>query len=65
MSLIRWRLVAFSFKDMTQMPTTVAADNLRSRHAEVAVGVSGHRARDGVKVRRPAAAGLEFVVGFV
>lgn len=47
------------------MPAAVGADNLNPRHAECAVLVAGHGAGDAVEVRRPAASGLELVIGFV
>ena len=65
MSLIRRRRVSLSLEHMSQMSSTVAANDLCPLHAERAVGVSCHSARDSVKERRPAAARLELVVGLV
>lgn len=65
MSLIRRRRVALSLKHMSQMSSTVAAHNLCPLHAECAVGVSSHCARNGVEERRPAAARLELVLSSV
>lgn len=50
---------------MAQMASTVAANDLCSRHAEGAVCVSGHGAWDVVEICWPSAAGLELVVCFV
>jgi hypothetical protein len=50
---------------MTQMPATIAADNLGPLHAEGTICVSCDGTGDGVVVGRPAAARLEFVVRFV
>ncbi len=50
---------------MSQMSPAVTAHNLRARHPESAVRMSRHSARDRVKIRRPAAAGFEFVRCFV
>jgi hypothetical protein len=50
---------------MTQMPATVAADNLCPLHAEGTICMSCDCSRNGVIVGRPAAARLEFVVRFV
>jgi hypothetical protein len=65
MSLIRRRIIPLPFKDMAQMPTAVAAHDLRALHTERLVRMSRHRAGDAVKVRGPAAAALELVVGLV
>ena len=63
--LIRGRGVPLSFEDMTQMPATVAADDLRPFHAKSIIHMSGHRSRNRIKVCWPAAARLELMVGFV
>lgn len=47
------------------MATTVAAYNLCPGHSERLVGVPCHRSRYAVKVCRPPAARLEFMVGFI
>jgi hypothetical protein len=50
---------------MSQVASAVAAHDLCPLHAECAVGVSGHRTRNGVKECRPAAARLELVLSSV
>lgn len=65
MTLISGRRVPFTLKDMTKMPATVAANNLGSLHSETAIDMSLDSSRDGVKVRRPAAARLELVICLV
>ena len=65
MPLIRRRRVPFPLKHVPQMPAAIRADNLGARHAKGTVRVPGHGAGDVVKVGRPAAAGLELVVGLV
>jgi hypothetical protein len=50
---------------MTQMTPAVTTHNLRPLHPKRAIRVSGHRTGDRVKVRRPAAPGLEFMRGLV
>jgi hypothetical protein len=64
-SLIRRRRVPLALEHMSQMPSTIRANNLRPLHAESSVCVSGHSAWYGVEESRPAAARLEFVVRFV
>lgn len=65
MPLVRGRRIPLSFEYMSQMASAVRAHNLRPLHAKCAICVSCDCARNVVKVRRPAAARLEFVVGFV
>jgi len=65
MPLVRRVRITLPLEHMSQMAPTVCAHNLCPRHAERAVSVSCHCAGNVVKVRRPAAARLEFVVGFV
>ena len=60
--LVRRRRIAFPLENMSQVPATVRAHDLRPLHPERAVRVSRHRARDGVVERGPAAAGLEFLL---
>lgn len=60
--LISGSRVPFPFKDVTKVTPTVAANDLRPLHSQTAIHVSLDSSRDGVKVRRPAASGLEFVV---
>jgi hypothetical protein len=50
---------------MSQVASTVAANDLCPLHAESAVGVSGHGARNGVEEGRPSATGLELMLGSV
>lgn len=57
--------VPFPFENMAQVSAAVGTDNLGSFHTPRAVGVASHGTRDAVKVRGPAAAGLELVVGLV
>jgi hypothetical protein len=64
-ALICRRWETFALEDVPQMPTTVGADNLGSRHAQGAVLMTSDRAWDAVKVRWPSTARLEFVVGLV
>lgn len=63
--LIRRRIIPFSFEHMTKVATTVAANDFRSLHTEHIVCMSCNCARNRVEVCGPAAAGFEFVVGFV
>jgi hypothetical protein len=57
--------VSLALEDVTEMATTVGADNLSALHTESAVSVSGYSTRDSVEESRPAAARLELVVGLV
>lgn len=50
---------------MTQMPSTVRADDLYPLHAERLIAMPGHRTWNGVEECRPAAAGLKLLVGAV
>ena len=65
MPLIRWCRVALPLEHMPQMSSAIAAQDLRSRHAECAVCMSRHRTRNVIEIRRPATAGLELVGRFV
>lgn len=65
MSLVSRRWIPFSLEHMSQMPSAVAAHNLRPLHPESAICMPRHRTWHGVKESRPAAARLEFVVCFV
>lgn len=65
MPLIRRRLIPLPFEHMPQMPSAVITHNLRPLHPERTVRKPLHSTRNRVKVCRPAAAGLELVVGFV
>ena len=61
MPLIRGRIVPLPLENMPQVPATVATDNFRPRHAERVVLMPCHGTWYRVKIRRPAAAGLELV----
>ena len=61
-TLICRSFISLALEYMTKMTPAVAADDFRPLHAESVVHVSGHRTRDGVKVCRPATAGLELVI---
>lgn len=50
---------------MSQVASAVAAYDLCPLHAECAVGMSGHRTRDGIEECRPAATRLELVLSSV
>jgi hypothetical protein len=62
---IRWRIISLALEHMAQVPTTITAHDLCPLHTKRAVSVPCHRAGDAVKVRRPAAATLELMVGLV
>lgn len=61
MALIRRRRESLSLENMTQVAAAVGADNFGSDGAEASVLVPGNRARDAIKICRPAAARLELV----
>lgn len=61
MPLIRRRRIPLPLKHMPQMSSTLRTNNLGPRHPKRTIRVSRHRARDTVKIRRPAAAGFEFM----
>lgn len=65
MSLIRRSTVSLSLKHMSQMPSTVRTHNLRPLHSESSIRVSRNGALYGIKVRGPATARLEFMVGLI
>ncbi len=65
MALVGRRGVALALEDVAEMAAAVGADDLGAGHAKGAVLVAGDGAGDAVKVGRPAAAGLELVVGRV
>lgn len=65
MPLICRRRIPLALEDMTQMTPAITTHNLRPLHPKRAIRMSGHRTRDRVKVRRPAAPGLEFMRGLV
>jgi len=65
MPFIRRRSISLSLEHMSQMSTTIRADNLRSLHTEGAVGVASHSPRDGVEVSGPPASRLKLMVCFV
>lgn len=47
------------------MAPAVAADDLRPSQPMRIVGAHGNSARDGVKIRRPAAAGFELMIRLI
>jgi hypothetical protein len=57
--------VSLALENVTEMTTTVGADDLSALHTESAVGVSGHSTRDGIEESGPSAARLELVIGLV
>lgn len=59
--LVGRRLVPLALKHVPQMAAAIAAHDLGARHAQAAVRVPRHRARQAVEVRRPAAAAGELV----
>lgn len=65
MPLIRRRLIPLPLEHMPQMPPAVITHNLRPLHPKRIICKPLHSTRNRVKVRGPAAAGLELVVGFV
>ena len=65
MPLISRSRVPLPLKDMPQMPTTVRTRDLNPLHPKRAIRVSRHSTRDGIKVRRPSAPGLELMRGLV
>lgn len=65
MSLVRRRRVSLTLEHMSQVTSAVAAYDLCPLHAECAVGMSGHRTRDGIEECGPAAARLELVLSRV
>ena len=50
---------------MSQVATTVGADNFGARHAQSTILVASDGSGDAVKVGRPAATRLELVIGLV
>ena len=65
MPLIRRSLISLSLEHMTQMTAAVTAHNFGALHTQRAVRVPLHRPRHRVKIRWPAATGLELVRRFV
>ena len=65
MPLVRRGRKALTLKDVSQVSTTVRANNLRPRNTKGAVLIPSHGAWEAVKVGRPPAARLELVVGLV
>lgn len=62
MPLIRRSRIPLALENMPQVPPTVTAGNLRPLHAKRAIRMPGDSPRDGIKVSRPAAPGLELLV---
>jgi hypothetical protein len=65
MTLVGRGRISLALENVTEMATTVGADNLSALHAESSVSVSGNGTGDGIEESRPAAARLELVVGLV
>ena len=65
MPLVRRGRVSLSLENVSQMTSAVRAHDLRPLHTECAISVSCHSPRNVVEICRPAAARLEFVIGFV
>lgn len=65
MPLVRRRRKPFALENMAQMPSTLAAHNLRALNAKRLVDMARHSARDRIKVGWPAAARFEFGVCLV
>lgn len=61
MSLISRSRIPLALEDVAQMAPAVRTSDLRPLHPERAICVSGYSLRDGIKVRRPPTARLEFV----
>jgi hypothetical protein len=64
-SLVGRGSVALALEHMAKMAAAVRADDLGAGHAVAPVLVPRHGARNTVEIGRPAAAGLELVVGLV
>lgn len=65
MALISRSGVPLALENVTEMTTTVGANNLSTLHTESAVGVPGDSTGHSIEESRPAAARLELVVGLV
>jgi hypothetical protein len=65
MALIRWRRESLSLKNVAQVAAAVGADDFSPHRTKASVLMSSHCARDAVEIRRPAAARVELVSGFV
>jgi len=63
--LVRRRRIALSLEDVSQMASTVRTHNLGPLHAEGAVGMSRHSAREAVEVSGPSAARFKLVICLV
>ncbi len=57
--------ISLALEYVSEVSTTVGADDLRARHAEGAIRVSCHSTWNIVEICRPATSTLELVVGFV
>lgn len=64
-SLIGRGIVSLALEDMTQMATTVSAQNLGARHSQRAILMADDSTGNRVKVGGPAAAAVELVRGLV
>ena len=58
-------VISLALEHMSQMSSTVTANNLRPLHTESAICMPRHRTRDVVKVRWPSTARLELVLSSV
>ena len=65
MPLIRRRRIPLPLEHMPQMSSTPRTHNLRPFHPKSAIHIPLHGAGDAVEIRRPAAPGLELLVGGV
>jgi hypothetical protein len=65
MPFVRRCWVSLALEHMSQVASAVAANDLCPLHAESAVGVSGHGARNGVEEGGPSATRLELVLSSV
>lgn len=63
MSLIRRGIISLSFEYMTQMASTIRANNLSSCHAQCLILMPGDSTGYTIKIGRPATVRLELVLG--
>jgi len=65
MSLILWVSEPLALEDMSQVTSTIIADNLCPHHAKTRVGLLSDSARYGIPECGPSAARVELVVCFI
>lgn len=65
MTLVCRSVVALAFENMAQMAAAVGANNFSACHAKSTILVTSHSSGNAVKISRPAATRLEFVIGLV